>query len=133
MAAAPGPPSRGAAVALGLERRLVGELVTPGGGVLPPRLARLRLGELEAEADLIGLDLGDRALLALGGLPAPLTEPADHDHAGALADALGQVVREAPPGGAPEERRLNVQPLVALAHSRGHGHPEAGHGRAAGG
>ena len=37
---------------LGLERRLVGELVTPGGGVLPPRLAGLRLGEIEAEADL---------------------------------------------------------------------------------
>jgi hypothetical protein len=53
-------------VVLGLERRLVGELVTPGGGVLPPRLAGLRLGELEADADLVGLDLGDRALVAFG-------------------------------------------------------------------
>src|SRR5919106_762605 len=117
----PRAPFPGAAVVLGLERRFVGELVTPGGRVLPPRLARLRLGELEAEADLVGLDLGDRALVALGGLPAPLTKPADHDHAGALADALGQVIREAPPGGAPEERRLAVAPLVALAHPRGHG------------
>jgi hypothetical protein len=35
---------------------------------------------LEAGADLIGLDLGYRALVALGGLPAALAEPAgDYD------------------------------------------------------
>jgi hypothetical protein len=37
-------------------------------------------GELRADADLVGLDLSDRALVALGGLPAALAQPpGDHD------------------------------------------------------
>jgi hypothetical protein len=37
-------------------------------------------GPLERGADLVGLDLGDRSLVAFGGLPAALAEsPGDHD------------------------------------------------------
>jgi hypothetical protein len=37
-------------------------------------------GPFEAGPDLVGLDVGDRALVALGGLPAALAQPpGDHD------------------------------------------------------
>jgi hypothetical protein len=40
----------------------------------------LAVAPLRAGADLIGLDLGARALVALGGLPAALAQPpGDHD------------------------------------------------------
>src|SRR5512132_2622404 len=41
-------------------------------------------GPLEAGADFIGLDLGHRALVALGGLPAALAQPAGDHHPVAL-------------------------------------------------
>src|SRR5215211_6701991 len=76
-----------------LERRLVVELTTlagPGRAARPVAAAAatraapagaldLGGGELEAGADLVGLHLGDGALLALGGLPGAGPEPADHD------------------------------------------------------
>src|SRR5512132_128451 len=89
-----------------LERRLVVELTTlarPGRAARPVAAAAaaraapagaldLGGGELEAGADLVGLDLGDGALLALGGLPGAGPEPAGHDAAGALLQGLRHVL-----------------------------------------
>src|SRR5678815_3805198 len=84
-----------------LERRLVVELTTlarPGRAARPVAAATtaaraapagaldLGGGELEAGADLVSLDLGDGALLALGGLPGAGPEPADHDAPGPLLE-----------------------------------------------
>src|SRR5215218_2714953 len=128
-----------------LERRLVVELTTlagPGGAARPVAAATraapagaldLGGGELEAGADLVGLDLGDRALLALGGLPGAGPEPADHDAASALLEGLGHVLGLLAPDVDAEERGLPVLPGVALADAGGHGQPEVGHGRPVGG
>jgi hypothetical protein len=43
-------------------------------------------GPLEAGPDLVGLQLGDRPLVAVGGLPAALAEPAGDDDPVALAE-----------------------------------------------
>jgi hypothetical protein len=52
---------------------------------------------LEGGADLIGLDLGDRPLVAFWGFPAALAESAgDHDPV-ALGEGVGQVLGLAPP------------------------------------
>src|SRR6266704_6686719 len=90
-------------------------------------------GELEAWSDLVGLDLGDRALLALRGLPGTLPQPADHDAPGALLEGLGDVLGLLPPDVDPEERRLAVLPAVAFPHPGGHGQAEVGHGGPVGG
>src|SRR5215213_899266 len=130
-----------------LERRLVVELTTlagPGRAARPVAAAAatraapagaldLGGGELEAGADLVGLHLGDGALLALGGLPGAGPEPADHDAAGALLQGLGHVLGLLAPDVDPEERGLPVLPGVALAHAGGDGQAEVGHGRPVGG
>src|SRR5215218_3662713 len=135
---------RGPLAAL-LERRLVVELTTlagPGRAARPVAAAAraapagaldLGGGELEAGADLVGLDLGDGALLALGGLPGAGPEPADHDAAGALLEGLGHVLGLLAPDVDPEERGLPVLPGVALTDPGGDGQPEVGHGRPVGG
>src|SRR5512132_770124 len=128
-----------------LERRLVVELTAlarPGVAAARPVTAAraapagaldLGGGELEAGAELVGLDLGDGALLALGGLPGAGPEPADHDAAGALLEGLGRVLGLLAPDVDPEERGLPVLPGVALADAGGHGQPEVGHRRPVGG
>src|SRR5215212_4810733 len=128
-----------------LERRLVVELATlarPGAASRPVAAATraapagaldLGGGELEAGADLVGLDLGDGALLALRGLPGAGPEPADHDAAGALLEGLGRVLGLLAPDVDPEERGLPVLPGVALTDPGGDGQPEVGHRRPVGG
>src|SRR5512132_136434 len=129
-----------------LERRLVVELATlarPGRAARPVAAATTRAapagaldlggGELEAGADLVGLHLGDGALLALGGFPGAGPEPADDDAAGALLQGLGNVLGLLAPDVDPEERGLAVLPGVALAHAGGDGQAEVGHGRPVGG
>src|SRR4029453_18006270 len=69
-------------------------------------------GELEAGPDLVGLDLGHRPLLALGGFPAALTQPAgDHDPV-TLGEGVGQVFGLAAPDVDLEEGGLAVAPLT---------------------
>src|SRR4029453_7944921 len=135
---------RGPLAAL-LERRLVVELTTlagPGVAARPVAAAAraapagaldLGGGELEAGTDLVGLHLGDGALLALGGFPGAGPEPADHDAAGALLEGLGRVLGLLAPDVDPEERGLPVLPGVALTDPGGDGQPEVGHRRPVGG
>src|SRR5215207_11564871 len=74
-------------------------------------------GELQAGPDLVSFDLGDRPLLALGGLPAALAEPAgDHDPV-ALGQGVGQVLGLAAPHIHLEERGLAVAPLAVLLNA----------------
>src|SRR4029453_7981304 len=54
-------------------------------------------GELEAGPDLVGLQLGDRPLVALGGLPAALAQPAGDHHPVALGEGAGEVLGLAAP------------------------------------
>src|SRR5215207_2932059 len=87
-------------------------------------------GELEAGPDLIGLDLGHRPLLALGGFPAALAESAgDHDPV-ALGERVGQVLGLGAPHVDLEERGLAVAPLTILLDALGHGDAEVGDGGA---
>ena len=90
-----------------LERRSFVEVATAFGGpfaalgavAVAALVAAFDLGRgpLEAGADLLGLDLGGRALVALGGLPAALPESAgDHDPV-TLAEGVGQVLGLPPP------------------------------------
>src|SRR4029450_10048376 len=135
---------RGPLAAL-LERRLVVELTTlagPGVAARPVAAAAraapagaldLGGGELEAGTDLVGLHLGDGALLALGGFPGAGAEAADHDAAGALLEGLGRVLGLLAPDVDPEERGLPVLPGVALTDPGGDGQPEVGHRRPIGG
>jgi len=61
-------------------------------------------GELEAGPDLVGLELGHRPPLPLGGFPGPLAEPAgDHDPV-TLGEGVGQVLGLAAPHVDLEER-----------------------------
>src|SRR5215213_5126347 len=83
-------------------------------------------GELEAGPDLIGLDLGHRSLLALGGLPGPLAKPpGDHDPV-TLGQGVGQVLGLAAPDIDLEKRGLAVTPLTILLDALGHGDPQVG-------
>src|SRR5215218_9148891 len=83
-------------------------------------------GELEAGPDLVSLDLGDRPLVALGGLPGPLAEPpGDHD-AVTLGQGVGQVLGLAAPHIHLEKRGLTVTPLTILLDALGHGDPQVG-------
>src|SRR6266540_6353974 len=94
-----------------LERRLVVEL--PGRRPASVGLAGaldLGGGPLQAGADLVGLDLGRRALVTLGRLPRAHPQPSHDDAAGALGQGLGDVLGELPPDVDPEERGLPVLP-----------------------
>src|SRR5712692_8608884 len=77
----------------------------------PPLLLDLGAGPLQAGPDLLGLDLDLRALVTLRRLPRVRPEAADHDHARALRERLGDVLREGPPRRHIEERRFGVLPL----------------------
>jgi hypothetical protein len=78
----------------------------------------------------IDLDLGDRALVALGGLPAALAEPAgDHDPV-ALGQGVGQVFGLAAPDVDLEEGGVAVAPLAVLLDSLGDGDEQVGDGDA---
>src|ERR671919_2358305 len=54
-------------------------------------------GPLEAGPDLVGLQLSNRPLLPLGGLPAPLAQPPSDHHPVALGQGVGQVLGLAAP------------------------------------
>src|SRR6266511_3609749 len=125
------------------ERRLVAELAaaaargrrvvaataaaTAVGGTL-----HLGGGELQARADLVGLDLGHRALLALGRLPGAHAQPAHDHHPHALLQGVGDVRSLLAPDVDAEERRVAVPPGVAVAHPGSHGEPDVGHRDAVG-
>src|SRR5215218_1620193 len=132
----PGPEVRGPAR---LKRRLVVEVaalglpLVAGAAVAVAALTGpfdLGRGPLERGPDLVGLELGHRPLLPLGGLPAALPQPAgDHDPV-ALAQGLGQVLGLPAPHVDLEERGVAVAPLAVLLDTLGHGHPEVGDGDA---
>src|SRR6516225_4108191 len=79
-------------------------------------------------ADVVNLDLVDRALLALPGLIGPLAQPPVNDHPHAALQALGDVLRRLPPDVAGEEQAVPVLPLPALvvAEPGCGGHAELG-------
>src|SRR5215211_4662801 len=80
-------------------------------------------GPLEGDADLVGLDLGDRPLLSFGGLPAALAEPTgDHD-AVALGEGVGQVLGLAAPDVDAQEAGVAVAPFAVLLDALGDRHP----------
>src|SRR4029453_15031467 len=81
-------------------------------------------------ADLVGLELGDRALVAFGGVPAALAESAgDHDPV-TLGEGVGQVLGLAAPHVDLEEVGLAVAPLAVLLDSLGDGDAQVGDGDA---
>ena len=100
----------------GLRRR-------PGPAAASSRRRPWRLGlgrrPLQAGPDLVGFDLDLAALLAFRRLPRVRPQPADHDHARALRQGLRHVLRELPPRGDVEERRLHVAPLAGLVRAPG--------------
>src|SRR4029453_11594027 len=79
-------------------------------------------GPFQAGADLVGFDLGHRALVALGGVPAALAEPAGDHHPVALAEGVGQVLGLPTPDVDLEEAGVAVAPLAVLVDALGHGH-----------
>ncbi len=85
-------------------------------------------GELQRRADLVDLDLEDRALLALAVLVGPGLQPTLDDHAHAPLERLGDVLRRLAPDGAAQEHGLAVDPLVGglVEVARGRGHREVG-------
>src|SRR5829696_4628444 len=136
----PRPQPRTLAELDGLERWGVVELAAPLGGTLPAVVAfavaalagalDLGGGPLQAGADLLGLQFGDRALVALGGLPAALAQPpGDHDPV-ALGEGVGEVLGLAAPDVDLEERGVAVAPLAVLLDALGDGHPQVGDGGA---
>src|SRR4030095_8840368 len=80
-------------------------------------------GALDAGAALIGLQLGDRPLVALGGLPAALAQPPGDHHPVALAQGLGQVLSLPAPDVHLEERGVAVAPLAVLLDPLSHRNP----------
>src|SRR6266705_3734907 len=117
---------------MGLEVRLVVELA---GALRLGAAGPLGRGGRPAQggADLLGRDLHDGALVALGGLPAAGLELPDDDHPGTLGEALGEVLREVAPGVDPEERGLAVAPGGAVLDAGGDREAEAGDRGAVGG
>src|SRR5947207_1573059 len=80
-------------------------------------LLHLRRGVPQRRADLVDLQLDDRALFALAGLVRPLAQPSGDDHAGAPLQRLGDVLRRLPPHRAGQEQRLAVLPFAGrLVH-----------------
>src|SRR5215211_7212422 len=132
----PGPEVRGPAR---LKRRLVVEVaafglpLVAGAALAVAALTRaldLGRGPLERGADLVGLQLGDRPLVAVGGLPAALPQPpGDHDPV-PLGKRVGQVLGLATPDVDLEERGVAVAPLAVLLDALGDGDPQVGDGGA---
>src|SRR4051812_649083 len=77
-------------------------------------LGDLRRGVAQRRADLVDLELDDRALLALLGVVRAAAEAAADDHPGATGQRLGDVLRRLPPDRAAHEEGLAVLPLVRL-------------------
>ena len=71
---------------------------TLGAVAVPPLGAAFDLAvtHLERGADVVGLQLGHRPPLPLGGLPAALAQPAGDHHPVALAQGVGQVASDQP-------------------------------------
>jgi hypothetical protein len=122
------------------EGRGLVEVAAPLGGTLPALGAvavaaladplQLGRGPLQRGANLIGLDLGDRALVTLGGLPASLAQPAgDHDPV-ALGQGVGQVLGLVAPDVDLEEAGVAVAPLAVLLDALSHGDAQVGDGDA---
>jgi hypothetical protein len=88
-------------------------------------------GPLQRGADLISIDLGDRPLLPLRGLPAALPQPAGHHHPVALGEGVGQVLGLHAPDVDRQERGVAVAPRAVLLNPLGHRHPQVGDGDAA--
>src|SRR4051794_4794467 len=84
--------------------------------------------ELQRRADLVDLDLEDRALLALAGLVGAGLQATLDDDPHAPLERLGDVLRRLPPDRAAQEHRLAVDPLVGVLveGARGGGHREVG-------
>src|SRR5262245_42623775 len=80
----------------------------------PLHLLHLRCGVPERGADLVDLELHDRALLALARLVRPLTQTSGNDHAGPSLERLGDVLGRLAPDVALEEQRFAVLPFVGL-------------------
>lgn len=78
-------------------------------------LGDLGRGIAEAGADLVDVQLVDRALDALTVLVGPLLQPALHDDARASLKRLGDVLRRLTPDRAGQKEALAVLPLVRLA------------------
>src|SRR6266511_5266860 len=96
----------------GLEGRLVLELAGVRRAAVGLAGGALGLGgrPAQAGADLLGGDLDHGALLALGRLPAPHPQLPDDHHAVALAEGVGDVGRQVPPGGDAVEGGVAVAP-----------------------
>src|SRR5262249_7241163 len=92
----------------------------------------LRRRPAQAGADLVGDDLDDGALLALGGVPAALLEPAGDDRPRPLGEAGGGVLSEIAPAHDVQQRRL-LLPFTFLWVPPVDGETEAGAAAAAGG
>jgi len=87
-------------------------------------------GPLQAGPVLIGLDLGHAALVALGGLPAALAQPAgDHDPV-PLGERVGQVLSLAAPDVDLQEAGVAVAPFAVLLDPLGDRHAQVGDGDA---
>src|SRR5690606_15617087 len=87
----------------------VASLATSAGG-----LGDLGRGIAQAGADLVDVQLVDRALDALTVLVGPLLQSALHDHAHASLKRLGDVLRRLTPDGAGQEQAFAVLPLIGL-------------------
>src|SRR6266540_2244387 len=132
------PPTKlsgAAGYANGLEGRFVVELAAFGLPLPAPvvtvatLLGAFELGgvELEAGADLVGVDLGHRALVALGGLPGALPQPAGDHHPVALAQRVGEVLGLVAPDVDLVERGFAVPPgPVLVLQALGDGDAEVG-------
>src|SRR5512132_4574712 len=98
----------GLTAAWGSERGVVVELalaLAAVGGALG-----LGDGPAQGGGDLVGLDLDQRALVALGGLPVAGLEPADDHRPVAFGEGLGDVLGQLPPDVDAEERGVAVAP-----------------------
>ena len=98
----------------------------------PAGLGDLGRGVAQRRADLVDLDLVDRALLAFLGLVRPLPQPPGHDDPHAALQRLGDVLGRLPPDVAGQEQRVAVLPLVGVPveEPRGGGYAEVGDGLA---
>jgi hypothetical protein len=84
-----------------VELAALGLAVAVAGAAVAALLGALQLGDVEAQAgaDLLGVDLGDRAALAQGRLPGALPQPAGDHHPVALGQRVGEVDRLVAPDG----------------------------------